>query len=316
MPSWILLKSADWLRFLLSLSYFTKQLWFTGAAPPATHLVEFNSWTIRRLGHVRRREIFYPGCNPGSQLTLRETVFCNTSNRNCRWSRDAVSAGWEGSARKPCCLVLGSKCCSNIRASCCKLDAVRVSVLLPSSTRSPGGWERQTAVKSRPHFTTKAENSLLNMWPAAFSFLFVSNCRLCSIYGWELRDFCSSFSERPSSFREAPPFYPHSIHHLRSFGVTEHYNSCSCLFRLYIKVFFVFCLHWCSISLDFTLRLSQNFVFPSFAVNVNRKGQTWPKKTRFIHCVGSVTHAITGFRTHKSAQLEPHRLLKEILWRN
>lgn len=83
---------------------------------------------------------------PGSMLTLRETVFCKTSNRNWSCSKDAVSAGWEGSARNPCCLLLGSKYCSNIRVSCCKLDAVRVSVLLPSSTKSPGGRERKLLV--------------------------------------------------------------------------------------------------------------------------------------------------------------------------
>lgn len=140
-----------------------------------THLVVvFNRWTIRRVGHVRVYQV-----EEGEIFTLRETVFCNTSNRNCSCSRDTVSAGWEGSARNPCCLVLGSKYCSNIRVSCCKLDAVRVSVLLPSSTKSPGGWERQllshlgdfqVAGKSMLHLKTKEESALLNMWSAVFYF--------------------------------------------------------------------------------------------------------------------------------------------------
>ncbi|TNN70295.1 hypothetical protein EYF80_019509 [Liparis tanakae] len=66
-------------------------------------------------------------------------VFCRTSNRNCSCRREAVSAGWEGNARKPCCRLLDSKYCSNSRVSCCKLAAGKVSVLVPSSTKSPGG---------------------------------------------------------------------------------------------------------------------------------------------------------------------------------
>jgi len=72
-------------------------------------------------------------------LTLREMVFCRTSNRNCSCRREAVSAGWEGNARKPCCRLLDSKYCSNSRVSCCKQAAGKVSVLVPSSTKSPGG---------------------------------------------------------------------------------------------------------------------------------------------------------------------------------
>lgn len=175
--SWNQLTDCD---VLLRWSYITKQLSFTGAAPPTTHLVVvFNSGTIRCLGHVRIYKKFSPGRNPGSLFTLRETVFCSTSNRNCSCSSDAVSAGWEGSARNPCCLVLGSKYCSNIRVSCCKLDAVRVSVLLPSSTKSPEGWERQLlshlgyfqlAEKHMLHLRTTEQSSLLNMWSAGFSF--------------------------------------------------------------------------------------------------------------------------------------------------
>lgn len=162
-----------------------EQLSFTGAAPPTTHLVVvFNSWTIIRLGHVRREKCS-PDRNPGSVLTLRDTVFCSTSNRNCSCSRDAVSAGWEGSARNPCCLLLGSRYCSNIRVSCCKLDAVRVSVLLPSSTKSPGGRERQLlshlgdfqlTEKRMLHLRTEKESALLKLWSAGFPSLFVSNC--------------------------------------------------------------------------------------------------------------------------------------------
>lgn len=74
---------------------------------------------------------------------MRDTVFCRTSNRNCSCSRAAVSAGWEGSARNPCCWLLDSKYCSNSLVSCCKLAAVRVSVLRPSNTKSPAGQERQ-----------------------------------------------------------------------------------------------------------------------------------------------------------------------------
>lgn len=74
-----------------------------------------------------------------SLVTLSETVFCRMSKRNCSSSRETVSAGCDGSARKPCWWLLGSRCCSNSRVSCCRLAAGSVSVLLPSRTTSPGG---------------------------------------------------------------------------------------------------------------------------------------------------------------------------------
>lgn len=70
-------------------------------------------------------------------FTLRESVFCNTSNRNCSCNSEDVSAGWEGSARKPCCWLLDNKYCSKSLVSCCRVQAGRVSVLLPSRTASP-----------------------------------------------------------------------------------------------------------------------------------------------------------------------------------
>lgn len=99
------------------------------------------------------------------ELTLRERVFCKTSKRNCSCSSEAVSAGWDGSARNPCCWLLDSRYCSNSLVSCCKLATVSVSVLLPSSTRSPGGGDTYTQTQSVfLMFKNNQQRTFLHIW--------------------------------------------------------------------------------------------------------------------------------------------------------
>lgn len=261
---------------------------------------------------------FHRAGNSRSLLTLRETVFCNTSNRNCSCSRDAVSAGCEGSARNPCCLVLGSKYCSNIRASCCTLDAVRVSVLLPSSTRSPGGCERQLlsnlgcfqlAEKSMIYLGTKGESYLLNMWSAGFSFS--SRVKLSL-----MQDLC--------------------LYRVKIFLF---------LFLWKSNPVFIFLMAWLntilpdSVSLDFLLRslfillksstctdapslctlqshsdqmpgYLRTLYFLPLPLIANEKGQTWPKSRITSNLLGWFEDVQYQVLRHKFTWVEAHCLLK------